>query len=670
MSSVARTFGRYDLLLELSKGPFGSLWMARETGTTNDVVMLRRLSLESESDGPSAELLTSAAQWAISVRGAGILDAIATVVADGEVGVVTRHHPGEPLRSLLRLANFKRRAFVPGAALRVALDVLAGLETLAKAPSPPAQVPATTALLPDSIVVGTDGHSLVLDVGIAAAVRKSRAHVTNPDVAAYLAPEELEAGAKPDARTSVFSLGVLLWEMMSGGRRLFSGNTHEAIVERINAGGAPRLDAARPPGGGPIPKAVADLVARALERDPDRRFASLEEMRAGIVALGNSITGTPAEVSAIVTALAGNALTSRERSIQRAIDPSAAVSGGEVAAHEPEAAPAKAAAPAHKPAAPVVPASGATPPSAQAKRTLLGMAPAKPSRMPSIPDGGTTKVEFRPTPVAVANETPKPLTPPLPKVLTDEHPELTPGSAAARLSLIKPPKPAPSRPGAAAPADAKPHPTASRPAIDEEASDDRRLLDALTLEPAPSERSPAVEAPRAKHADQRDSVTPSESLTASKDSAPPPKPRVPTRASRVRAIAMAAVVAVVALVLVAVTFIRRSTRAPISDAPAAAALPATPPEPARSPAETAPLAPAATPEPVAVTPEPVAEPSAASEGAEQPSATPPVTAALNHSEKVRPTARAPVRTASPSATPHRATSKPAKRPARFTPPDI
>lgn len=106
--------------------------------------------------------------------------------------------------------------------------------------------------------------------------------------AAYMSPEQVR-GEKLDARTDLFSFGLVLYEM-STGRQAFSGNTaaelHEAILNGTQS--PPReLNPALPP-------KLGDIIQRALEKDREARYASVSEMRAELQAMDSPKQGTAA----------------------------------------------------------------------------------------------------------------------------------------------------------------------------------------------------------------------------------------------------------------------------------------------------------------------------------------------------------------------------------------
>ncbi len=154
---------------------------------------------------------------------------------------------------------------------------------------------------------GAGQRVLVTDFGIAKAF-DGGAPLTQTGMilgtARYLAPEQV-SGQPVDARTDIYALGAVLYEALAG-RPAFSGEGDLATaMSRLHRDPAPlhqfRTD---------IPRSVEALVARAMARDPDQRFASAGELRASLLAavrnesaqatLPGSEVASPAEVASYV----------------------------------------------------------------------------------------------------------------------------------------------------------------------------------------------------------------------------------------------------------------------------------------------------------------------------------------------------------------------------------
>jgi tetratricopeptide (TPR) repeat protein len=147
---------------------------------------------------------------------------------------------------------------------------------------------------PENIML-SGGHAVVTDFGIARALESSgTAQLTGLGFAlgtpAYMSPEQATASGDVDARTDVYSLACVLYEML-GGQAPFTGPTPQAVMSKSITAPRPRIRALRPE----VPPALEEVIIRALGREPAERFVTMSEFAD---ALGRSLTGVyPAAVS-------------------------------------------------------------------------------------------------------------------------------------------------------------------------------------------------------------------------------------------------------------------------------------------------------------------------------------------------------------------------------------
>jgi serine/threonine-protein kinase len=132
-------------------------------------------------------------------------------------------------------------------------------------------------LKPENILKQPDGRVRLMDFGIAlrlASRRLTFSHLTNavgtPD---YMAPEQVR-GDRGDARTDVYALGVLLYELLTGCVPYPADDALEAMKRKVETE-PPLVRRIRPD----VPEAVQAIVYRALRRTPSERYASMAELR-------------------------------------------------------------------------------------------------------------------------------------------------------------------------------------------------------------------------------------------------------------------------------------------------------------------------------------------------------------------------------------------------------
>jgi serine/threonine-protein kinase len=128
---------------------------------------------------------------------------------------------------------------------------------------------------PSNLFVTWQGTVKVLDFGIARA--GSRVADTQPGVVkgklSYLSPEQIQGGPL-DARSDLFSLGLVLFELLTG-ERAVQGRGHVGVMKAILEGSLPRARDRR----SDLPRELDAIIAKALERDPARRYASAAVLR-------------------------------------------------------------------------------------------------------------------------------------------------------------------------------------------------------------------------------------------------------------------------------------------------------------------------------------------------------------------------------------------------------
>ncbi|HLP16578.1 MAG TPA: serine/threonine-protein kinase [Bacteroidota bacterium] len=128
-------------------------------------------------------------------------------------------------------------------------------------------------LKPENILFSGEGQPVILDFGLALTKGSYRVTYANlsgtagtPD---YMAPEQVE-GKRGDARTDLYAVGIMLFEMLSG-RTPFTGDNTMAVMAQHLNGAIPRLDAEQPA----VSPQLAAVVARCVRRDPDERYPDM-----------------------------------------------------------------------------------------------------------------------------------------------------------------------------------------------------------------------------------------------------------------------------------------------------------------------------------------------------------------------------------------------------------
>jgi serine/threonine-protein kinase len=165
---------------------------------------------------------------------------------------------------------------------------------------------------PHNIVVGSDGRLKVTDFGIA---RSGASQMTEAGsivgTAQYLSPEQAR-GAPVDPRSDIYSLGIVLYEMLTG-KVPFTGDTPvEIAMKHLSQIPEPPSEL-RPE----VPHDLDAVVMRALAKDPDQRYESAEEMDADLARVARGVAVSRETEEALTTVMAGGGIGAGETMVTR-----------------------------------------------------------------------------------------------------------------------------------------------------------------------------------------------------------------------------------------------------------------------------------------------------------------------------------------------------------------
>jgi eukaryotic-like serine/threonine-protein kinase len=272
--------GRYEILGPIGSGAMGDVYRARDT-TLQRVVALKflpahrtgdeaaRLRLVNEAraasalDHPNVAVVYDVAETAASADGAWA----------GRLYIAMGYYPGETLRE-----KIARGPLPLVEALDYAVQVAAGLARAHE------RGIVHRDIKPANIVVTERGQVRIVDFGVATAAGEEVTGQRGGTVA-YMSPEQTR-GEAVDARTDVWAVGALLYEMLAGGRA-FAGEADRDVIDAIRHRPPAPLAALRPE----IPRTVVRIIERCLARAPGGRYASAVPLRAELRSVAASLAG-------------------------------------------------------------------------------------------------------------------------------------------------------------------------------------------------------------------------------------------------------------------------------------------------------------------------------------------------------------------------------------------
>ncbi len=274
-----RRLGRYELIAEIAAGGMGIVCLARSVGVGGfrRLFAIKVMHPHLVRDQQFVGMLLDEAQLAARIHHPNVVATVDICTVDDCYFVVMDYVDGFQLLNVLENPAIGRHDRIR-VVNRILLDAMSGLEaahTLKGDDESPLNL-VHRDVSPQNILIGLDGIGRLTDFGIALAA--SRISSSRPGTIkgkpAYMAPEQARA-ANVDRRADLWAIGVILWEMLAG-QRLFVGDTEAATVLKVidSPIEPPRTRAPD------VPPALEAVCMRALERDPNRRYATARQMAA------------------------------------------------------------------------------------------------------------------------------------------------------------------------------------------------------------------------------------------------------------------------------------------------------------------------------------------------------------------------------------------------------
>jgi serine/threonine protein kinase len=292
--SAGQQISHYRIISLLGKGGMGEVYLAQDTRLSRKVA-LKALPSKFTQDTERVRRFEREARTASALNHPNILSIHEIGQEGGRHYIVTEFVDGETLRQYC-----ERTKVTLNDALDIAIQVAGALAAAHEAGV------VHRDIKPDNVMLRRDGYVKVLDFGLAKLVEKTSEgspdaeiklfDTTTPGVVlgtvAYMSPEQAR-GLKVDARSDIFSLGAVLYEMV-GGKAPFQGTNAFEVIAAI-------LEREPLPLGQHQAEAPAELeriVSRALEKDRELRHQSASDLRAELKRLQRELkSGSTATIS-------------------------------------------------------------------------------------------------------------------------------------------------------------------------------------------------------------------------------------------------------------------------------------------------------------------------------------------------------------------------------------
>ena len=258
---------RYEMQQRIGRGGMADVYLARDI-LLDRLVAIKVLFPEYATDPAFVERFRREAQSAANLNHPNIVSVYDWGRSNNTYFMAMEYVPGRTLAEALHEVG----QITAMKAAEVGIEVAAALSFAHRGNV------VHRDIKPGNILIGSNGQLKVADFGIARALGSAAdSNLTQVGAvmgtAAYLSPEQAQGG-QPDPRSDLYSLGIVLYEMV-GGRVPFSGDNPVSIAyKQVHEAPQPLNQLASD-----VPRAFEAIVARLLAKDPDLRYATAEAVR-------------------------------------------------------------------------------------------------------------------------------------------------------------------------------------------------------------------------------------------------------------------------------------------------------------------------------------------------------------------------------------------------------
>jgi eukaryotic-like serine/threonine-protein kinase len=323
--ATVHRIGPFEVIAPLGAGGMGEVFRARDPRIGREVA-IKVLPAEYARDPDRLRRFEREARAAGSLSHPNLVTIFELGTHDGSPYLAMELLDGATLRRKLqgRIGSATAAPFTQRTAIEIAIQIASGLAAAHE------KGLVHRDLKPENVFITRDGFAKILDFGIVKlaggdAIADSlmpTAPRTSPGMvvgtAGYMSPEQV-AGAPVDHRSDIFSLGAVLYEMLSG-HRAFQAPTSVETMNAILHQDPPPLDIE----GNRVSPVLERIVRRCLEKEPRRRFDSAHDLTLALEAAAEGTSGSAARVAA-------PAVAARKRTVTRAITAAAVLAVAAIA---------------------------------------------------------------------------------------------------------------------------------------------------------------------------------------------------------------------------------------------------------------------------------------------------------------------------------------------------
>ena len=273
MDKEFQPFGKYILLEKLASGGMAEIFLAKSTGANGigKFFAIKKILPQFSNNSSFIDMFKDEAKITVNLNHGNIVPIFEFGVEQEQFYLVMDYIEGRNLRQFLNFMKKNNQSFSIDQIVFMCKEVSRGLDHAHRCLDGTTGKPLNIIhrdISPQNIMLSFEGELKIVDFGIA----KAESQVENTKAGtlkgkfSYMSPEQAE-GLPIDLRTDVFSLGIILWELLAG-TRLFSANNEIKTLRKITDCQVPSLRKINPA----IPAELERIVNKALAKDRNLRY--------------------------------------------------------------------------------------------------------------------------------------------------------------------------------------------------------------------------------------------------------------------------------------------------------------------------------------------------------------------------------------------------------------
>ena len=275
---MEREFGKYEFIEKIGTGGMAEVFLAKSRGAEGleKILVLKRILPEFTSNRRFVDMFISEAKIAMELNHPNIVQIFDFGKVESDFFLAMEFVDGSDLAQLLNAGRQSGSGLSFGDAVFVGVEIAKGLDYAHRRQdhySTPLNI-VHRDISPQNILVSREGAVKIVDFGIAKAssVTDETPHVVKGKFS-YMSPEQA-SGRRVDQRSDIFSLGVVLFEILCG-RPLFKHTNQEETMSLVKSAIVPDISSLN----AEIPEALVELMYRILSLDPDDRPATARDVQ-------------------------------------------------------------------------------------------------------------------------------------------------------------------------------------------------------------------------------------------------------------------------------------------------------------------------------------------------------------------------------------------------------